>query len=89
MALIHENLFKIDNLTIDPEAYFDMLIQNVNNAYQLKNIQTTVSINHSRIMDLDTAIPLGLILNELVTNSFKYAFEENRQNKLRTHQTEN
>jgi two-component sensor histidine kinase/HAMP domain-containing protein len=76
MALIHEKLYKGDDLAeIDIGQYikelFAELIQ-LNNVRDSIRYQTTV--DKGIALDLDTMVPLGLVLNELITNSFKHAF---------------
>ncbi len=76
MALIHEKLYKGEDLAeIDIGQYikelFAELIQ-LNNVRDSIRYQTTVEKGIA--LDLDTMVPLGLVLNELITNSFKHAF---------------
>jgi two-component sensor histidine kinase len=69
-----------------------MLIQNIENSH--KNEHQTIKLSldvDDSILEIDTAIPLGLILNELITNCFKYAFENRTLGEIyiRFHQKEN
>ncbi|MCH7742162.1 MAG: hypothetical protein IIB71_05815 [Proteobacteria bacterium] len=77
MALIHESLYKSDDLrTIDIGDYLKTLVTNIGN-FQQKPDTPTPEINvsvDSIIMSIDTAIVCGLIVNELVTNSLRHAF---------------
>ncbi len=76
MALIHQNLYQEDNLTgIDVNDYISKLCENLFESYnihptRIKLIKEIQSLN----LDVDTVVPLGLILNELITNSLKYGF---------------
>ena len=79
MALIHQNLYREENLTsINSKEYFDDLVENLFDSYNInqEKIQLKKQIDNLDI-DVDTMIPLGLIVNELVTNSLKHAFNEN------------
>ncbi len=76
MALIHQNLYSEDNLKgIKAKQYINNLLQNLCDSYNISNDKVNI---HSDIedlnLDVDTMIPIGLILNELLTNAFKYAF---------------
>ncbi len=79
MSLIHQNLYQKDNLTgIKIKDYFDKLSNNLITTY---GISQDIKINteiEDMMLDVDTVVPLGLILNELLTNSLKYAFQNNR-----------
>lgn len=80
MALIHQNLYRDDNLTgVDIRDYIDKLVSSLFNSYNITpdKIELLTEID-SMELDVDTVIPLGLILNELISNSLKYAFPENR-----------
>ncbi len=77
IALVHQNLYQTDNLTtIEIKSYLDMLTQNIRHSYANKeqDIALNLDVDDSTV-DIDTAIPLGLILNELITNCYKYAFK--------------
>ncbi|NND32177.1 MAG: tetratricopeptide repeat protein [Saprospiraceae bacterium] len=76
MALIHQNLYEEDNLTgINVKEYFEKLIKSLFHSYNISperiNLQTEID---ELQLDVETVIPLGLIVNELVTNALKYAF---------------
>jgi PAS domain S-box-containing protein len=75
MALVHELLYRSDVLNwVDMQAYLEALTSQLRTAYRMhQHIQITVSAQGART-DLDTAIPCGLIVTELLTNTFKYAF---------------
>lgn len=76
MALVHQNLYEFDQaLNIDFQKYLQQLIPEVAVAFGGKtNVITNISCE-SLAVDIDEAIPLAMIINELMTNSFKYAFK--------------
>ena len=76
MAMIHEKLYQSPNFTdINFKDYIDKLIFDIFYSYGIKigTIESVLDIEDINL-NIETAIPLGLIVNELVTNSVKYAF---------------
>jgi len=78
MALIHQNLYRDDNLTgIDMKDYVEKLSQSLFVSYNTTPEAVKLKTDIDDIdLDVDTVIPLGLILNELISNSLKYAFSD-------------
>lgn len=76
MGLIHEQLYQSENLErIDIQNYVENLVANLFQSFGFANEFIQFSINIDRIfLNIETAIPCGLIINELVSNSLKYAF---------------
>ena len=76
MALIHEQLYQSDNLArIDIQNYVENLVANLFQSFGLCNDSIQINLNIEPIyLNIETAIPCGLIINELVSNSLKYAF---------------
>lgn len=83
MALIHKNLYQRNNLAgIEMKEYITNLVANLDNAHgKDKNIDISIEMGSIEI-DIDTAIPLGLIINEVLTNSFEYAFTNQSKKKI-------
>jgi two-component sensor histidine kinase/Tfp pilus assembly protein PilF len=84
MALIHRKLYTVDqNRTVDIKEYITELIQYLvySYGYHEKNLKLDLDINEFSI-DVDKAIPLGLILNELISNAFKHAYENQPNPRL-------
>ncbi|MDF0554605.1 PAS domain S-box protein [Kamptonema sp. UHCC 0994] len=84
MALIHENLYRTTDLArIDTAEYIRKLVSNLSSSYGFssKTIEVKLEID-SIFLDIDTAIPCGLIINELVSNAFKYAFPQVKKGKV-------
>jgi two-component sensor histidine kinase len=84
MGLIHQNLYQEDNLKgIDMQEYFKKLINNLFHSYNISPEKVILTSKVDRLnLDVDTVIPLALILNELITNALKYAFKERDQGHL-------
>jgi len=76
MALIHEQLYQSNDLAqIDFPEYLRSLLNMVLSAHRTNRTRVETKLHVDPVsLDLDTAIPVGLITNELVTNSLKYAF---------------
>lgn len=84
IALIHEKLYQQEEESnnIELEPYLRSLINEVHNALgHTKSIEITLKC-HNISLPLDEAIPVAIILNELVTNSFKHAFENIEDPKI-------
>lgn len=77
MALIHDRLYKSDNMSnVDFAKYTKELIDEIHYSYPTVSSTVTVNTHISNIrLNVNAAIPCGLILNELLTNCYKYAFE--------------
>jgi len=75
MALIHQNLYQQDNLKgINAKDYVGQLLMNLKDSYSNARHPVDIKTDIQDLnIDLDTMIPVGLILNELITNVFKYA----------------
>ncbi len=80
MALIHEKLYQSNNLgEINFHEYVRSLVSNLLHSYGTsKNIKYYLDIDVN--LNIDTAINCGLIINELVSNSLKYAFVNQQKN---------
>ena len=84
MALIHEKLYKSKDLSsIDFNEYLRDLTQTLIQSYNIghKMIRFDLDIE-SVFLNINQAIPCGLIINELITNSLKYAFPGNKRGKI-------
>lgn len=80
MALIHQKLYQESNLSgVKAKEYIEELAEILRASYSLgKEIDFQYHIDDLTI-DVDTIIPLGLILNELICNSLKYAFPDEKE----------
>ena len=84
MALLHQNLYQEDNLTgIDIKIYFDELIEGLFDSYNIDTERITLTKNITNMtLDVDTVIPLGLVVNELISNALKHAFPGEKKGKI-------
>ncbi len=84
MALIHQNLYQRENLTgVNVQDYMTKLVQELFQTYKVDEDQIGLETNIEALeLDVDTLVPLGLIVNELITNTLKYAFPEGKQGTL-------
>jgi len=79
MGIIHEKLYSSDNLeSIDFHQYLLELIQYIKYSLSQQDIYFDVKCEDI-MLTLQTAIPLGLIVNEIITNSFKHAFNNEKE----------
>ncbi|MEG3860706.1 PAS domain S-box protein [Microcoleus sp. herbarium12] len=78
MALIHEQLYQSEHLDrIDLPPYVENLVANLYQSFGCGNTSIKFNLNIDPIyLNIETAIPCGLIINELVSNSLKYAFTQ-------------
>lgn len=84
MALIHENLYQSGNLAqIDMQGYIHQLVDSFYSTYETLMGKVSFNINVENIsLPMDSAIPIGLILTELLSNSLKHAFPGDRMGAI-------
>ncbi|MGB9868582.1 PAS domain S-box protein, partial [Methanothermobacter sp.] len=76
LALVHELLYESEDITsIDMRRYIERLTSSILDSYHAAGIELRVSVKDVTL-PIETAVPLGLIINELITNSVKHAFSE-------------
>jgi len=86
MALIHEELYRGGETDkLDFSSYIKELVDNLFLTYMVgnKDISLKMDLMENAFFDMDTAIPLGIIINELVSNSLKYAFVDRDKGEIR------
>lgn len=78
IGLIHHKLYQNENLAaVEFSEFVSELFRQVSGIYRLNGKRVRAEIEIKELyLDIDTAIPVGLIVNELLVNSFKYAFTE-------------
>jgi PAS domain S-box-containing protein len=86
MALIHEELYEGEGTdTLNFSEYIKKLADNLFKTYRLcgKNIHLYMDMEENTFINMDTAVPLGIIVNELVSNSLKHAFSGRDRGEIR------
>ena len=85
MALIHEKLYKTEDFSkIDFGEYIRNLTAHLLISYHILPSQIKINVNIKDIVfNINVAIPCGLIINELVTNSLNHAFSNSREGKIK------
>jgi two-component sensor histidine kinase len=84
MALVHENLYMSTNLSgIELDRYLKSLVEDLMFSYHRRDVQIELKINIQPIkLNIESAIPCGLIVTELVSNALKHAFKGFNNGKI-------
>jgi two-component sensor histidine kinase len=85
MALIHEQLYQVDDLAnVHFAGFVQELTTNLMRSYSISDSRIELELDVQDVeMVIDTAIPCGLIINELFANSLQYAFPDGREGRIR------
>lgn len=84
VAIIHQNLYQNIGESVDGKIIFKEYLENLTAHLceifknEQKNISIEIDVPEGLLLDLNTSIPLGLIINEFLTNSFKHAFNSTK-----------
>ncbi|MEW5677206.1 histidine kinase dimerization/phosphoacceptor domain -containing protein [Flavobacterium enshiense] len=89
IALIHKTLYQSENFSKVPfQNYLEELIQAIQTTYRNNQSKISIEINANQTeLGINTAIPLSLIINEIITNCFKHAFIDRELGKITIHLT--
>ena len=84
MSAIHETLYQSDNLSaVDMKTYLSSLARAVIQNYSIGSKVNLKTKAENVLIGAKQASPVGLIVNELITNSFKYAFSNNQEGEIK------
>lgn len=85
MALVHEKFYQSEELgEIDFKEYTEKLCTFLKQSYSSQDAPITITVDANGIgFDMDTAMPCGLLITEIVSNSLKYGFPGNREGEIR------
>lgn len=78
MAILHNKLYQTEDFTnVSIDEYLKQMVGSISNSFGSENckIEFVIEADSAVALNIDIAIPFGLILNELTTNSFKHAFK--------------
>ena len=86
MALVHEQTYLSKDLAnIDVSSYLDHLVRDLVYAYSVdKKLNMDIDIR-VKTLSVDTLVPMGLMINEIISNSFKYAFQGRESGTIIVH----
>jgi PAS domain S-box-containing protein len=84
MALIHETLYQSKDLSrINFAEYLQKLVAHVSRSYRIRHDAVKINVKVDDVsLPIDTAVPCGLIINELASNSLKYAFPADTRGEI-------
>jgi len=85
MAIIHEELYRSrNNETLDFSAYLQKLTADLFRSYNVRKGDVRMRLDiEETFLGMDTAVPLGIIINELISNSLKHAFPPGTKGEIR------
>lgn len=78
MSLIHQRLYQVDDVSlVNFKLYLDDLVDTLMRSFGFNSTDFDLQINvEKEFLDVDIVMPMGLLVNEILTNSFKYAYKE-------------
>jgi len=84
MGIIHQKLYQGENLeSIEMKDYFINLSEGILDTFNSEDRVKIECVMDQLELDVDTAVPIGLIVNELLTNALKYAFPNNQKGNIK------
>ncbi|MFK7937543.1 MAG: histidine kinase dimerization/phosphoacceptor domain -containing protein [Saprospiraceae bacterium] len=84
VGILHKELYSRDNITqVKMDDYLPVLTDNLEDAFLSDGRIKIIHVVEPIELDVETAIPIGLIVNELVTNALKYAFKKDEKGEIK------
>ena len=83
MSILHQKLYQVETTaSVNMAIYFSELIDYLRDSFALPGSVRIISTIEPLVLDISQAVPLGLILNEALTNSLKYAFPQKDRGEI-------